>query len=206
MGQDSADSSDPTETTPSIIQVLFGPWGQNIPGDGLQYCGPTATLMAIYYLYNNGFTQLAPAPYAGQDDPNATNLELVLGGLMQTSSAGGTGGGMAGGVAASVGLRDFARQVAVTESCNPDLNWFIEQLAPNVAPNLRRRFLANFSVGWFTVSGTTFTPAGGHFLTPLTGILTPLMGEVQGFLVLNNPAPTTFLNVPRSPSDNRRRS
>ncbi len=62
--------------------------------------------------------------------------------------------------------------------------------------------LANFSVGWFTVSGTTFTPAGGHFLTPLTGILTPLMGEVQGFLVLNNPAPTTFLNVPRSSSDN----
>ena len=28
------------------------------------------------------------------------------------------------------------------------------------------------------------------------------MGEVQGFLVLNNPAPTTFLNVPRSPEDN----
>ncbi len=100
MGQDSAGWLKSHQPTPSIIQVLFGPWGENIPGDGLQYCGPTATLMAIYYLYNNGFTQLAPAPYGGPDDPNATNLELVLGGLMQTSSAGGTGGGMAGGVAA----------------------------------------------------------------------------------------------------------
>ena len=203
MGQGSTGWLNPTSATPSIIQVLFGPWGENIPGDGLQYCGPTATLMAIYYLYNNGFTQLAPAPYGGPDDPNATNLELILGGLMQTSSTGGTAGGMAGGVADYLSACGISpSQVTVTQSGNPDLNWFIEQLAPNVAQSSDVIVLANFSVGWFTVSGTTFTPFGGHFLTPLAGVFTPLMGEVQGFLVLNNPAPTTFLNVPRSSSDN----
>ena len=55
-------------------------------------CGPTATLMAIYYLFNNGFTQLAPKHYRGRDAKKAINLERVLGGLIQTSSTGGTHG------------------------------------------------------------------------------------------------------------------
>jgi hypothetical protein len=52
--------TDPDGTTPSIVQIDFGPWGQDVPGDGYAYCGPTSMVMGLYYLYANGFTQLAP--------------------------------------------------------------------------------------------------------------------------------------------------
>jgi hypothetical protein len=52
--------ADPNGTTPSIVQIDFGPWGQDMPGDGYAYCGPTSMVMGLYYLYANGFTQLAP--------------------------------------------------------------------------------------------------------------------------------------------------
>lgn len=187
----------PASFTPSIIQVLFGPWGENIPGDGLQYCGPTATLMGLYYLYNNGFLQVAPAPYGGQDDPDATNLELVLGGLMGTSSVGGTAGGMAIGVSTYLSACGISTdEVTFAQSSTPDLAWFQTALALNVASNPDAIVLANFGVSWFTLdSGTTYTRTGGHFLAPLT------VQQSAGTLTLNNSAPTTFGGT-RSPSSN----
>jgi hypothetical protein len=89
---------DPITATPSIVQVDFGAWGQNVPGYGEAYCGPTSIVMGLYYLYNNGFTQLAPCAYQGPEGPEATNLERVIAGLMRTSVDAGTGNWMYRGV------------------------------------------------------------------------------------------------------------
>jgi autotransporter-associated beta strand protein len=190
----------PKAATPSVVQVLFGPWGEDIPGDGLEYCGPTATLMAIYYLYDNGFTQLAPAAYGGQEDPNATNLELVLGGLMQTSSVGGTTTGMAEGVCDYLSACGIPPDVVtLTTTTTPNLIWLQTALAPNVAQNPDTIVLANFTVSWFALeTGTTstYSRTGGHFLTPL------VVQQMGGMLTLNNPAPSTFIAGARSPSSN----
>jgi hypothetical protein len=115
VGRAPSQWQDPVTATPSIVQVLFGPRGDDIPGDGLEYCGPTATAMAIYYLYNNGFTQLAPAPYGGQEDPLAINLELVLSGLMGTSvdvEQSGTPSLASGTIQGSVSIADIGQTTA----------------------------------------------------------------------------------------------
>ena len=88
----------PMQATPSIIQVDFGAYGQNLPGDGEMYCAPTSVVMGLYYLSANGFTQLAPATYGGQEDQAAINFERVIAGLMGTTAIGGTGGGFVSGV------------------------------------------------------------------------------------------------------------
>ncbi|SEP40521.1 autotransporter-associated beta strand repeat-containing protein [Rhodospirillales bacterium URHD0017] len=199
LSQTPSQWENPTTNTPSILQLQFGPWGEDIPGDGLEYCGPTATLMAIYYLYNNNFTQLAPAAYGGEDDKNATNLELVLGGLMQTSSSGGTTAGMQPGVwayLAACGISGNPKSLA--SSSKPDLAWFTSQLGPNVESDPDVIVLANFSVGWFQQQGTssTYKRTGGHFLTPL------VVPGSDNQLVLNNPAPSTFVKGARSALDN----
>ena len=199
MSQTPPQWGNPTTNTPSIVQLQFGPWGEDIPGDGLEYCGPTATLMAIYYLYNNGFTQLAPAAYGGEGDKNATTLELVLGGLMQTSSTGGTTTGMQPGVwvyLAACGISGNPKILA--SSSQPDLAWFTTQLEPNVEFDPDTIVLANFSVGWFQQQGTssTYQRTGGHFLTPL------VVPGSNNQLILNNPAPSTFVKGARSASDN----
>jgi autotransporter-associated beta strand protein len=140
-------------------------------------------------------------PYGGQEDPLAINLELVLGGLMGTSSAGGTmTRDMAAGVAtylAACGIAISPSQMVA--SSKPDLAWFAEQLAPNVSSNPTDIILANFSVGWYrlqTGEQNTYACQGGHFLTPLTA------QQSAGTLTINNPAPSTFEKGARSPSSN----
>jgi len=182
----------PAEATPSILQVEFGPWGENLPGDGLMYCGPTAMVMGLYYLSANGFTQLAPTTYNGQEDPAATNLELVIGGLCQSSSIGGTSGkSVLSGISAFLSACGISpEQVQYTGSDHPDFDWITTQIAPNVQGSPSTIVLANFGVQWFSrpsPNGTTFTHNGGHFVVPL------LMNPAQpDCLEVNNPAPTTF--------------
>ena len=148
--------------------------------------------MAIYYLFNNGFTQLAPKHYRGRDAKKAINLERVLGGLMQTSSTGGTHGyDMQVGVwnyLSACGISGPTVQMTMTDT--PNLDWFQTALAPNVAQDPDTIVLANFGVTWFVpVQGeqSTYKAAGGHFLTPL------IVHQKTGKLTLNNPAPSTFI-------------
>jgi len=82
--------TDPNGTTPSIVQIDFGPWGQDLPGDGYAYCGPTSMVMGLYYLYANGFTQLAPGPFVNQNDSATISLERIIAGVCRTSLSGGT--------------------------------------------------------------------------------------------------------------------
>jgi hypothetical protein len=81
--------TDPNGTTPSIVQIDFGPWGQDLPGDGYAYCGPTSMVMGPYYLYANGFTQLAPGPFVNQNDSATISLERIIPGVCRTSLSGG---------------------------------------------------------------------------------------------------------------------
>src|SRR5262249_25469835 len=110
------------------------------------YCGPTAMVMGLYYLSANGFTQVAPTTYNGQEDPAATNLELVIGGLCQSSSIGGTSGkSVLSGISAFLSACGISpEQVQYTGSDHPDFDWITTQIAPNVQENPSTIVLANF--------------------------------------------------------------
>jgi len=189
---------DPTGTTPSIVQVDFGPWGQYMPGDGEAYCGPTSMVMGLYYLYANGFTQLAPGPFVSQDDPQTVNLERIIAGLCHTSILGGTlVDGLQHGVAHYLSARGISpSQYAYSSTGNPSLSWLAEQLAPNVAGNPTTIVLANFSVGWYSGAPPTLSNDGGHVLAPLT------VDSGGGTIVINNAYPASFESVPNEPSEN----
>lgn len=193
--------SDPVTNTPSIIQTGFGPYGQYLPGDGEAYCGPTSTVMVLYWLASNGLTQLAPTPFGGPSDPAAIDLERVIAGLMQTSIDTGTNGtGMANGMADYLAARGIGPdQFTLTSTGNPDLQWLATQLAPNVAQDPSTIVLANFSVGWYSQSSTdpdSFTNSGGHVLAPLVVDLD------AGTVTIDNAYPAAFEDVPNEPSSN----
>ncbi|MBE1552121.1 autotransporter-associated beta strand protein [Mycobacterium sp. OAS707] len=199
-------SVNPINNTPSIIQDGFGAYGQDLPGDGLTYCGPTAALMGIYWPYANGFTQLAPTAYDPDDLQSfeaALNLEQVLAGLMNTSvDGGGTGRDMF-----EQGVQDYfaargiggSDPVPYTTSFTdaPDLQWFAAALTPNVTPDSDVVTLAVFGVAWYVEVNDAPLHRGGHFLTPL--IVEPVGGN---WLMLNNPFPASFFDVPNIPSSN----
>ncbi len=188
--------TDPNGTTPSIVQIDFGPWGQDVPGDGYAYCGPTSMVMGLYYLYANGFTQLAPGPFVNQDDSATVNLERIIAGLCRTSISGGTSAnGLQHGIAHYLSACGISlSQYAYTSTGNPDLSWLAEQLAPNVAADPATIVLANFAVGWFSGTPPTLSNSGGHVLAPLTVDMT------GGTVTLNNAFPASFEHVPNVPS------
>ena len=190
---------DPVKNTPAIVQVDFGGWGQLVPGDGTAYCGPTSLVMALYWLGANGFTQLAPAQFGDQDDQATINLELLIAGLMDTSSEAGTNGTLAAGIVTYLSACGIApAQYNYIGSGNPDLQWLATQLAPNVAQDPDTIVLADFSVGWYTPQQgdpTTLVNVGGHVLCPLTVDLG------KGTLTLNNAYPASFENVTNSPKN-----
>lgn len=181
--------------TPGIVQVDFGPWGQNLPGDGESYCGPTSIVMGLYWLSANGFTQVAPSTYTGQNDPAAVNLELVVAGLLGTSSE--TGTSSMDGVTTYLAACGIAIAPDQNPSiANPDLDWIVEHVGPNVASNPESIVLAQFSVGWYSTDQSDpsqWDNDGGHVLVPIG--LTP-----EG-LLLNNAYPASFYDVPNLPEN-----
>lgn len=194
--------NDPVRNTPSIVQTNFGPWGTSLPADGESYCAPTSVVMALYYLGSNGFTQLAPASYAGPDDRESILFERLIAGILGTSPTQGT--------SALTGLTDYfaARglgtdQYTYISTSTPDLQWLDTQLALNYAQDPQWISLTVFSVGWFYIPtdkeptcGCTLCNDGGHTLMPLKVDL------FNGTVTLNNAYPMSFLDVPNEPSSN----
>ncbi len=186
----------PVTTTPSILQLDFGPWGQDLPGDGAMYCAPTSMTMGLYWLYRNGFTQLAPADFTDQDDKETINLETVIAGLVGASTAAGTFvDGVAYGIATYLSARGIApSQYTTTGTDTPDVAWLTTHLAPNFLADPQDIVLSNFAVGWFwraTSTSTSFSGGGGHVLVPLDP-----SPPSAGCVTLNNPDPSTFLDAP----------
>jgi autotransporter-associated beta strand protein len=190
--------NDPITSTPSIIQTGFGAYGQDLPGDGLEYCGPTSVVMGLYWLSSNGFTQLASQTYHKSE---AENLVTVVAGLMNTSADGGTGlTGLQDGVADYFAARGIGTNLyQLNPNADRDFNGFAEELSPNLQPNANTIVMAVFGVAWCTpVQGhpNELVHHGGHFLTPLAVSFGPDM------LVLNNAFPASFQKVPNVAESN----
>ena len=92
-----AQFSNKVTTTPAYTQDAFGPAGDSLPYDGLEYCFPTATSMLLSYLGVNGFNQIGPSNPTSADE---LNLTRVMAGLMRTDPITGTGSnpGVAGAI------------------------------------------------------------------------------------------------------------
>lgn len=204
-GMASAAWNDPVTNTPAIIQLDFGPYGNKLPGDGQNYCEPTSAVMSLFWLGSNGFTQLTPSTYPGQNDPYTYNLERLMGGLMQTSATQGTYDS-----SAIQGISDYLSAAGLSgsfsyiynggDSASNLLNpsWLAAQLAPNAGANPGSITFIDFSISWYgqnSGSSTSFSAEGGHELA-LLAVLDPT-GNAQ--LILNNAYPSTLENVPNVP-------
>ena len=159
--------NDPVTNTPSIVQTNFGPWGTKLPADGESYCAPTSVVMGLYYLGGNGFTQLAPARYAGPDDRESILFERLIAGMLGTSPTQGTT--VLSGLADYFAARGLGLdQYTYVSTGVPDLQWLDTQLAPNYAGDRQWISLTVFSVGWF------YKPTGD---APTCGCVHPDAGD-----------------------------
>lgn len=181
--------TDKVTDTPSLVQVDFGPYGQYLPGDGESYCVPTSATMSILWLVRNGFTQLGSTNLS-----DATNLELVIAGLMGTTPSGGTyWNGYANGIVTYFNARGISsQQFTHVSTPNPSIEWLYT--------NNINQSIVNFSVGWFypspTGQTTNYANAGGHGLTLLAA------DPAAQMITINNPYPASFLDVPNVPASN----
>ncbi len=184
--------TDKVTSTPSLVQIDFGPYGSYLPGNGEDYCGPTASSMSLLWLGKNGFTQLAPA---AATEVEMQNLVEVMGGLMNTTPSGGNAG--TGYDEYLEGWETYFRARGVgnrfTRAANPntpDLNW--------LANHNGNQTVVNFTVAWFSETSTpgTYAQAGGHFLTLLA------TDVPAGTATINNPYPSALFNVANLPSSN----
>ena len=180
-----------TEKTgmPSIIQLGFGPFGSYLPGDGQDYCYPTAATMLFFWLQTNGYSQLTQA----YSESAALNLDSVFGGLMQTSATGGTSNSdyingldtylQAEGVSTS--------NFSWNSSDNPSLEWFASNNGPTTVT------LAGLS--WYQQNAPNsdfYIQNGGH------GTALVYADTNASTITVNNPYPSTFLNVPNTSAQN----
>lgn len=197
--------NDPVTNTPAIIQLDFGPYGSSLPGDGQNYCEPTSAVMSLFWLGSNGFTQITPSIYPGQNDPYTYNLERLMGGLMQTSATNGTFD-----AAAIQGISDYLSAAGLSGAFSYVYNggdsasnllspsWMAAQLASNAGADPSTITFVNFSISWYGQSAdnpTSFSSEGGHELA-LLSVIDPA-GNAQ--LILNNAYPSALENVPNVP-------
>lgn len=195
--------------TPTVVQDGFGAGGYLLPNDGLDYCVPTSTSMSFLYLGNAGFTQLA--------SPNASmaeqlNLVRIMGGLMQTSPAGGTNSSnKLTGMATYLAACGFGAPTTITMNngnvtalSNSVYSLMIHE-NPTVAemntfyqPPLQtgQITVAQLGIGWFKPSGgNTYTRSGGHGIT-LLGVQDVASQQI----IINNPEPHALAQVPDLPN------
>ncbi len=180
--------------TPCLVQVDFGAMGAEPAGRRRDVLRSDLDRDGLYWMSANGFTRIAPSTCHGQDDPAAANLELVVAGLLGTSSE--TGTGSMDGVTTYLAACGITVTPANNPSiANPDLGWIMEQVAPNVASDPQSIVLAQFSVGWYSSEqGSSYWQNdGGHVLVPI--------GIVPGGLLLKNSYPASFYDVPNLPEN-----
>jgi len=141
-----------------------------LPGDGGMHCVPTATMNMFCYAANHGFPWLDPGPGIWQSNlkyDEATNAISVLGALMGTTAANGTGGsGWKNGSA--VWLAFFGNGLLTSSATYLDSNTTptVNQMALKVCTGS----VVAFAYGRYDVVGTIFGlpllhRTGGHAVT-----------------------------------------
>ena len=169
-------------TTPICIQDGFGPAGDALPFDGVNYCFPTAESMLLSYLGVNGFNQIAPSSPTSAD---GLNLVEVMGGLMGTDPLAGTGGNWPSAIQvylAAKGIGPSAYSLNIMGSPTPS------QLS-NLNQNLTAVLLPTT---YFDSSGNA---EGGHAIAMLGQGVNAQGQASPNTLVLDNPGPATFAPV-----------
>ncbi len=184
-----AQFTNPTTTTPTLVQDGFGPAGDFLPNDGLEYCVPVSLASSLSYLGINGYNQLAPSvPTAASE----LNLVQVLSGLMSTDPM--SGSGYSNEVTA-LQLYLAAEGIStanytLTVDSNPTLN----QLAALIN---QPGTVVDVGGGWYTNGVRN----GGHQVA-LVGVGINALGQPSpNTIVVNDQEPIAFTNNADVPSD-----
>ena len=176
------------DNTPILIQDGFGPLGENLPNDGLEYCCPTATTMGMFWLGSNGYTMLAPsAPYDPlnpADVATALNIDRAIAGLMNTSPGGGTKAGIVPALQTYFGLKGLSSSATVISQSFPT--------SAEIGATLTGFNFTVLSVGWYqTTDPNEWVKKGGHCLA----LIQYVDGFPNGTVRIHNPMSET----PQSP-------
>lgn len=193
---------------PIIVQDGFGVGGGKLPGDGLEYCIPTSTTMAMLYMpqINPAFGQFVPTNHT---TANLLNFDRVLGGLMGTTPSGGTSSAI-NGVATylatqGLGTATISSDGNTATSAYFTYSWVGEQTVPQMLQvfqnngtyqNANVATVSTIVIGWYGEnSDGTYSRDGGHGLTLTaasvngSGVYTP----GSSMIGLINPEPSTLL-------------
>ncbi len=176
------------ENTPILIQDGFGPFGENLPNDGLEYCCPTATTMGLFWLGSNGYSMLAPStaydPMNPADVATALNIDRAIAGLMNTSPGGGTKAGTVSALQTYFGLKGLSSSASVTSQAFPT--------SAEIGATLTGFNFTVLSVGWYhTNDPNNWVKKGGHCIA----LVNYVDGSPNSTITIHNPMSET----PQSP-------
>ncbi len=176
------------DNTPILIQDGFGPFGENLPNDGLEYCCPTATTMGLFWLGSNGYSMLAPSnpydPMNPADVAAALNIDRAIAGLMNTSPGGGTKSGIVPALQTYFGLKGLSSSASVTAQGFPT--------SAEIGATLTGFNFTVLSLGWYhTTDPTNWVKKGGHCIA----LIDYVDGSPNSTITIHNPMSET----PQSP-------
>lgn len=182
--------TDKVTTTPSLIQIDFGPLGQYLPNDGEEYCVPTSATMEMLWLVENGYTQLLPDASITDNATAQLNFVEVMGGMMGTTGTSGTNSlGAAAGIQNFLNAKGLHGQYVFEQQTSPDLNW--------LHTAVEDQSVGYFAVRWYDLQANgTYKEGGGHGLALLA------VDVANSTITLNNPYPSALGHPPNEPSSN----
>lgn len=173
--------TDRITTTPVLLQQGFGRGGMYLPGDGLLYCGPTASASSILWMHLNGYDRLWDQPYDSVER-NQENLIRVLAGMMYTNPrAGSYPLPMTEGLDTYMKLKGYGDfEVGLYSVFYGGTN---EGVTLELIDGYNTGYgYANISWGWYRDSGQGYVRVGGHVVTYLGS------NDLEE-IIINNPAP-----------------
>ena len=180
-----AQFSNRTTTTPIWVQDGFGPAGDALPFNGVDYCFPTGTAMSLSYLGVNGFNEIGPSnPTAA----NGLNMIEVMAGLMGTDSINGTTNNP--GWVPDIETYLAAKGISTS---NYNLTVLYSPTISDLAGNNQPGTVIDLGCGYYDSSGDR---VGGHCVTLLSQEVNAQGQFSPNMLAINNPAASTFAPVP----------
>lgn len=189
---------DKITTTPALIQNRFGPGGENLPGDGLQYCAPTSNSSSLMWMDHNGFDRLYEEPYETGFE-NQENLIRTIAGLANTSAQKGSlPNGMAQGLEKYFKLKGYDKFTVTIDNVFDGSNQPDQFTLSSLEKKNQGFSYVNLWVYWVTEENGIFKQVGGHAMSLLEA------DPSTGTLHINNPQPWP-LPVPQQPGVNPER-